>query len=365
MRLFLMIGWLHLCGAAIPVGAEDRPPCQIRVILFTPADVTPPTGYQSRVDDVAHYAEAFFTRELKRWGHEKIVMPFRRAADGHVEVTQLRGQKKTAEYKPIDIRVEVMDHQRLENQLGGGRQVWWILVYSGTPPKADVFLGGFGQEIGGWAVCDLDTAPGRIDPEAELGSDALVDLKLKGMLHELGHGLRLPHIGPLRADNAGNTLMGPTHANFRRVVPQREDRVYLSEAEAAMLSLNPVFRGVPDISQRLPKVGVQNLKSVVNKRNGSFVVTGKLVSKERAVYAFVADESAARPGEYWTKTYVGPVTATGDFEVIVTEPAESSGQLTTWFGFENGEQTGDGQQRSRESGLSLPYIYRQKRWEFP
>ncbi len=360
----VLVVWLCSVFAVAPVGAAEEQPCRIQVVLFTPADVTPPTEYQTRVDEVVGYAEAFFSRELKRWGHEEIRMPFSRTAEGHVEVTQLRGKKNADEYKPVEIRAEVMDFNRSRKKITDDRQVWWILVYAGTPPKTSFFLGGFGPEIGGWAVSTLDLTPGRIDPRAELGSDLLVDLKLKGMLHELGHGLRLPHIGPLRSDNAGNTLMGPTHANFRRVAPQREERVYLSEAEATMLSLHPAFQGIPDTVKPLPKLQVQNLKAVVDK-NAAFVVTGKLVSKDRAVYALVADESEARPGEYWTKTYVGKVNPGGDFEVIVTEPAESNGTLKTWFVFENGEHTGDGRQRSRESGIATPYQYRNKRWTFP
>jgi hypothetical protein len=63
---------------------------------------------------------------------------------------------------------------------------------------------------------------------------------------------------------------------------------------------------------------------------------------QRAVDAEVADESDARPGEYWTKTYVGKVTPDGEFEVVVSEPSESNGKFKTWFAFENGAQTGDG-----------------------
>lgn len=364
MKPSMLIAWFCLLGAATSVFAADEQPCQIHIALFTPADVKPPTDYQTRVDDLVACAESFFTRELKRWGHEKLVMPFRRSPDGHVEVTAMRGKKKATEYKPVDIRTEVMDANRSQGKITDHRQVWWILVYSGSPPKTDAFLGGFGEKIGGWAIGDLDLRRGRIDPQAELGNDHAVELKLKGMIHELGHGLKLPHIGPLRADNAGNTLMGPTHINFRKVVPKREERVYLSEAEAAILSLNPVFRGAPDPAKPLPTVNVQNLQANVNHNTKTLVVTGKLVSDSRAVYALVADESDARPGEYWTKTYVGKVTAQGEFEVTVSEPAESNGTLRTWFIFENGNDTGDGKKRSRESGIETAYKFQSKTWTF-
>ena len=63
-----------------------------------------------------------------------------------------------------------------------------IMVYAGDPPKKFAgFMGGYGEEIGGWSVCNLNTKPGRIDPKTPLGADYLEEMALKGMIHELGH----------------------------------------------------------------------------------------------------------------------------------------------------------------------------------
>jgi hypothetical protein len=361
---------LASCSLAVqsgrPAQAATPAPCRVRVILFVPADVNPPAEYQRRIDQIADYAESFFRRELKRWGHEKYVAPFHRSADGRVEVTVIRGKQATAQYKPVPVRVEVMDDLRRRGVIDDYRQVWWIMVYAGPPPaKFAGYLGGFGQEIGGWAVCNFDTTPGVIDPQAKLGADFLEKLTLKGMIHELGHGFRLPHIGPLLRDNAGNTLMGPTHVNYRRVARAEEDRVYLSEAEAALFSVHPALRGVADTPQALPTVTVSNLKYAADRAKKTITVTGRVQASRQAIYALVGDESDARPGEYWTKTYVGRVAPDGAFEVVVAEPSESNGTLKTWFVFADGDNTGDGKTRGRESGVSRPYAYRQGQWSFP
>jgi hypothetical protein len=365
MRWVLVIACALFLSMSIDTHADDLSPCQVRVILFVPSDFTPPKGYQQRVDQIVDYCESFFQAEFKRWSHDKTIMPFRRTADGHVEVTVIRGKQKAAQYKPVSVRMEVMDVNRAQDKLKGGRQVWWIMVYAGDPPaKFAGYLGGFGPEIGGWSVCNFDMTPGRIDPTQPLGSDFLEKLTLKGMIHELGHGFQLPHIGPLQKDKAGNTLMGPTHINYRKVSPAREDRVYLSEAEAALLSNHPAFRGVPDRPGPLPKIQVEDMKFTVNSRKNSIVIEGRLLASKGAVYALVADESDARPGEYWTKTYVGKVASDGKFEVTVSEPSESNGTLKTWFAFENGTQTGDGKLRSRESGIPQAYTYSKRQWKF-
>ena len=55
---------------------------------------------------------------------------------------------------------------------------------------------------------------------------------------------------------------------------------------------------------------------IVNARNNTIAVRGRVRAPRRAVYALVADESDARPGDYWTKTYVGKVAADGAFTGI-------------------------------------------------
>lgn len=366
--LFATLGVMSFASSSSSdARAAEAAPCQVHVVLFVPADVRPPTGHRERVDQIVGYTESFLRRELARWGHEKAVMPFRRSADGHVELTTVRGKQASSRYKPVAVRMEVMDALRREGRLDGGRQVWWILVYPGAPPaRFDSFLGGFGEQIGGWAVCNLDTTPGRIDPAAPLGSEFLEGLALKGMIHELGHGFGLPHVGPLRRDEAGNTLMGPTHAHFRRVVKNGEARVYLSEAEAALLSRHPALRGVPDDRGKLPRVEVRGMKHATRpgKGAGAITVSGRIESPARAVYALVADESDARPGEYWTKTYVGEVLRDGSFEVIVSEPSEANGTLKTWFAFEDGSQTGDGKAAGRDGGIAKAYVWSGRQWRF-
>lgn len=366
MRMTVTCGWvLLILLASADALAADAAPCQVHVILFVPADVRPPKAYQPRVDQIVGYVETFLRREFKRWGHEGVVMPFRRSADGRVEVTVVRGKEKAAQYKPVAVRAEVMHLLRQQDKLDGGRQVWWIMVYAGDPPaRFAAFLGGFGPQIGGWSVCNFDTTPGRIDPAVPLGSDFLERIALKGMVHELGHAFQLPHVGPLERDDAGNTLMGPTHHNYRRVTRADEQRVYLSEAEAAMLSAHPAFRGVPDERGPLPKVEVRDMKYAANARDNTIVVSGRVRAPRRAVYALVADESDARPGEYWTKTYVGKVAPDGSFMVTVSEPSESNGTLKTWFAFEDGAQTGDGRLRGREGGIAKAYTYARRQWTF-
>lgn len=158
--------------------------------------------------------------------------------------------------------------------------------------------------------------------------------------------------------------MGPTHRQFQRVKRHHEPRVYLSRAEAAILSTQPAFRRASEASNPAPGVDVEALQYAADPRNRTLVVSGRVRAVRRVAYALVADEAAGRPGEYWTKTYVGKVDPDGRFQVVVTEPWESSGTLKTGLVFENGGQTVHPRGSGREGGIIGPYRYGQGKWTF-
>ncbi|MCH7729156.1 MAG: hypothetical protein IH991_22145 [Planctomycetes bacterium] len=94
MHLFTALAILSL-----PVGAlaADSEVCQVRIVLFVPANLETPIGNQERMDQIVNYAEAFFKKGFMRWGHRNVVMPFRRTEDGRAEVIIVRGSKPASE----------------------------------------------------------------------------------------------------------------------------------------------------------------------------------------------------------------------------------------------------------------------------
>ncbi|MBD3674092.1 MAG: hypothetical protein HUJ26_11265 [Planctomycetaceae bacterium] len=343
-----------------PLVAKAAESCQVRLILFTPTDVAVPDGYQQRINQIVTYTESFYQQGLKRWGHTKFVSPFRRTDAGDAEILLVKGQHPKAHYKDATVRHEAIATAQTQYQLEDvGLQVWWIMVYIGDPPaRFRVFRGAFDPKSGGWSVCNYDSRQGEIDPRDELGDELPTALTLKAMIHELGHGFQLPHIGPQLKDESGNSLMGPTHASYRRVAGNREKRVYLTEAAAAMLSTHPAFRGAVDTRGRtLPRPTVDDLTYSAPRGQQQMIVRGRVRCEVAPKFALVADLSEVQPGEYWTKTYAGDIAADGTFEVTVTEPAPADGKLIVWFVFANGDHTGDGRQRGRRSGIEHKYRF--------
>lgn len=65
---------------------------------------------------------------------------------------------------------------------------------------------------------------------------------LKGCIREFSHGVGLDHIGPKPELRLGNTLMGPIQ---RSMSGKKDSKTMgcLSEANAAILSVHPIFSG--------------------------------------------------------------------------------------------------------------------------
>ncbi|MDV6032581.1 MAG: hypothetical protein F9B45_21350 [Phycisphaera sp. RhM] len=85
--------------------------------------------------------------------------------------------------------------------------------------------------------------PGKISPRSPMVTPLNDKLTLKGCIHEFGHGLGLPHIGPKVELGKGNTVMGPVNRIYAYHKMPNRTKAYLSEASAAILSTHPVFTG--------------------------------------------------------------------------------------------------------------------------
>ncbi|MFG0297656.1 MAG: hypothetical protein ACF8PG_17255 [Maioricimonas sp. JB045] len=358
----VLVVYVALFLTALPevsAASDDSEVCQVRVILFLPSDVPRPAIARQRADEIVRYAETFLLEGLQRWGHEPPERLFRWQEDGHVELLEVKGDKTADEYqgKPI-LRREAVAKAREQYSIRGDRHVWWIFVCMGDPPaRYENYLGGFDQTMGGWALANFDTRPGTLDPDCDIAGGFAQELTIKGLVHELGHGFGLPHIGPKRAIDGGNTLMGPNTFNFHRVAPKTETRAYLSETAAAILARHPAFRGVPDKRDPLPSVQVEVFKAEWNRRTRATVVTGRVESSSTPVTAIVRDESDARPGEYWTKHYIGEVKEDGTFRVVIDEPSPAGGTLKLFFVFENGALTGNGKNRGARGAPEKAYRF--------
>lgn len=336
---------------------------EAQIVLFTPSDVKPPPldSYLDRLHRFGLYAEQFFHDGLKLWGHEPARKEiFNRGADGKISVIHVQGDLPAAgdAYKQKWISRQVHDKLREDHGIKIGGNLYWIFVYVGDPPKRhDNYRGSGNSKDGGWAVLNYTNVPGRVSLRADPVSPLHDKLTLKGCIHEFGHGLGLPHIGPKVELRKGNTLMGPiTRIYVGQKMPDGT-KAYLSESSAAILSAHPIFTGNTTARNKLPKTQFQQVNASFDRRSRSTRVTGKLVTDHPVHRVVVIDDRDDKIGGYWVKGFVSDVDDQSRFSISIPNPGPT-GKLKVLAVYTNGAFTGNGQKRGIDSAHVVPYSFR-------
>ena len=366
VRRFLHTSFLAQIALMVFVNlanAQNQLP-KAKIVLFTPSDVEAPPldTYWPRLHRHGTYAEEFFNQGLKLWGYEpKRKEIFARDEKGRITVLHVKGELPVAggKYKEQWISRQVFKLLRKQHNEKTQGNLYWIFVYVGDPPaKHDSYRGSGNSKTGGWAALNYVNVEGKISLKQPLVSRFHDEIFLKGSIHEFGHALGLPHIGPKIELRKGNTLMGPVTRIYVQHKMPKQTQAYLSEFSAAVLSQHPAFTGEVANRNKLPKTRFfdTNVSYSVGKR--SVVVSGRLESNHEVHRVLLIDDRDDKPGGYWVKGYVEKIDQNGKFKIQIPRPRVCKGTLKLLVVYTNGAMTGDGQKYGDQSATELPYEFR-------
>ncbi|MEJ7639660.1 MAG: hypothetical protein WKF75_17220 [Singulisphaera sp.] len=365
----LLAAAISLSVAGVAYGAEEPAGLPtLRMVFFTPADVEPPAGVQRRMTQIADYSERFFVRWMDHWKYQPANKKlFQRNGDGTAEVLFVKGEHRLASgrYDEVGFQQEVIEKAVRQYKISRNRHLWWIFVYLGDPPRRlKGYRGDGDSQNGGWAMLNYSSVPGEIRPGSDLGEGFNDEFTLKGCIHELGHAFGLPHIGPRLRRGLGNSLMGPQTDLFIRQRAPNKQKVYLTEASAAMLWKHPLFSGTAKDRAVMPDVQLGDYRATFDRKQRRITVSGKLSSNRPAHSVVIIDDMQKKPGPYWVRGYVGRPAEDGTFSVAIDEPAPSDGQFKIVFCFQNGAVTGDGKKHGFGGAIVKSYRFSRGDYRF-
>lgn len=362
-----LIASAALLLAAARVQADESREClprAIQIISFHPSDLAEPQGVQHRITQIADAADAFLLGGMKQHGYPPGVSTlFQRDDDGRVKVLQVRGEETAASGKYSNPRCinYVINKSGAQHHITQASHVWWVFMYLGDRPvRFENWFGHGNPKDGGFGMINYDTVPGEIRPDLQLTEGFNFEYKLKSTIHELCHGFGLPHMGPDPTLHLGNSLMGPNPPGYALRKGPDPKRVYLAQAEAAMLWKHPLFTGAP-MPRFVPwEVKLTDYRASFDLAADAVTVSGKVITPQPAHSVVLIDDRGDKnpDAEYWSRSYASRIAADGSFQIRLTQPARRDGQYRLLFCFENGIVSGNGKDIGFENRGDIRKTYR-------
>ncbi len=221
---------------------NDNYPYKLNVVYFIPSDIQENAGYKRRISTILLKHQLFVCKWMKHWGYEEKSFGLPLDHKGMVEIITVKGKEPKSGY-PYSGGANKMADEIKQHYTNAGLKSYseHTLVISAINADTDEtpFYG-----LGKW--CYALDYPGMayetmaIDPttgQALAGNTSdshKATVWIGGMLHELGHGLNQPHVGPAYSQknntNFGITLMGSGNRTYG------ESPTFMHQASAATLN---------------------------------------------------------------------------------------------------------------------------------
>ena len=292
---------------------EDK---KLRVVYFYPADRKPIKDHRKRWNGIMTDIQNFFRTEMNRLGYKQVTISLEKE-NSILKLHEVQGIHKDANYTYKSggkIKGEVFKALRAK---GINSEEETLLIVCGLSKtdgkKVTIYSPYYGMganhnkgicftaDMEWLSIEGLKPDPKKIilQVKEHRGFEPFTlnrfnTVYIGGTIHELGHGLSLPHnLGTKKESTRGTALMGAGNYTYRKEWLQGKGS-FLTHSSALRLLVHPLFRGSTNQAKKPPSLRYKKLS--LSTKNGAIQINGTIDSTIPAV-AMIAYNDGENKGQ--------------------------------------------------------------------
>ncbi|MDY7396045.1 discoidin domain-containing protein [Aureibaculum sp. 2210JD6-5] len=267
----------------------------LNVVVFKPTDGTVEDEMLDKVSSMMLYVQKWYEKQMDMQGYGKKTFGLVTNQHGKLKITVVSGSQSSSYYKTKDREVdnevnkyfETHPTEKLSNHI-------FILGKDGS----GVPFYGLGKNAFATSKDFTLTSTGKFLDDLEL----MVCDKLGGIMHELGHGLNLPHCAHNASDLPKIALMSFGNHTYQET--NKSNLVFLTGSDCAILNVSETFNSKDKVYYD-SDANVKLLSYSVTKDNvnQATTVSGLLTSEVKANHIYVGHNGYPLEGGYDNITF--------------------------------------------------------------
>lgn len=250
----------------------------LNVVYFVPNDVTKPADYHRRLSEILLQAQTFFGREMERNGYgNKTFGLLKDIANKRIKIIEIAGNLGKAAYPYSGgagaVTTEINSYKAAHpTEFTSDHYLVIIPAYtydaSGEPGGPPFY--GIGKTCFALDYADQDIV--HLGSTGTLGNRATK--WIGGMIHELGHGLNLPHNRQKVSSESGlgMALMWAGNSTWGK------SATFLTKADCAVLNNNQIFNTGSNTYYGSSTGSIERIYASYNSDRASIIIKGKYKS---------------------------------------------------------------------------------------
>jgi len=327
-------------------GEKNYPQRQVKIIYFYGRDGKPHKNYQQRIDAIMADFQKFYKTEFSKNNYESRCLNLEYNPDQTLKIHKVKGILKSSYYNyksGWQILQEIKPKLQKQN-INIDKET--LLIFCGLTKTVKVTDNKYNINIyspfyglstanhtqGSCFIADSElfepknfantTTKVLVKEHNKSRTVSLGELNtiyLGGAIHELGHGLGLPH-NKEHEDlhkTRGTALMGSGNYTYRKNLRNPQNKgTFLTHASCMRLISHPTFSRCTRDMNKKAKCTITNLTSSFT--NKKLIIKGKLTTNIPA-YGIIAYNDPKGHNDYDAKTWCSVVNNKGEFEIYIKE----------------------------------------------